>query len=118
MESVAKAQTDSALVDGFTDSWVYVQDCHGTHLAYFGTHKLQSFVIIGNMVNYCYYYLQAGGRSAGPAHMNSASSAKEAIRLMEADKERERDRDRDASLRSASRDRDGRPRERGSDRGR
>lgn len=63
-------------------------------------------------------YVQAGGRSAGPAHMNSASSAKEAIRLMEADKERDRDRDRDASLRSASRDRDGRPRERGSDRGR
>lgn len=60
--------------------------------------------------------VQAGGRSAGPAHMNSASSAKEAIRLMEADKER--DRDRDASMRSASRDRDGRPRERGSDHGR
>lgn len=62
--------------------------------------------------------LQAGGRSAGPAHMNSASSAKEAIRLMEADKDKERERDRDASMRSASRDRDGRPRERGSDRGR
>ena len=61
-------------------------------------------------------HVQAGGRSAGPAHMNSASSAKEAIRLMEADKERERDRD--ASMRSASRDRDGRPRDRGSDRGR
>ena len=44
--------------------------------------------------------VQAGGRSAGPAHMNSASSVKETIRAMEADKERERA----ASLRSGSRD--------------
>lgn len=59
--------------------------------------------------------VQAGGRSAGPAHMNSASSVKETIRAMEADKERERD----ASLRSGSRDGEGRSRERDrSDRGR
>ena len=58
----------------------------------------------------------AGPKLAGPAHMNSAASAKEAIRAMEADKQA----DRDAGLisgRSSSKDRDARPRER-SERGR
>lgn len=61
-----------------------------------------------------------GSRLAGPAHMNSAASAKEAIRAMEAEKQERLDREEgtgSGSLRSASRDRDVRPRER-SERGR
>lgn len=61
-----------------------------------------------------------GSRLAGPAHMNSAASAKEAIRAMEAEKQERQDREEgtgSGSLRSASRDRDVRPRER-SERGR
>jgi hypothetical protein len=52
--------------------------------------------------------------------MNSAASAKEAIRAMEAEKQERLDREEgtgSGSLRSASRDRDVRPRER-SERGR
>ncbi len=64
--------------------------------------------------------MHAGGKLAGPAHLNSAASAKEAIRAMEAEKQERLDREAGvvpASMRSASRDRDARPRER-SDRGR
>ena len=70
------------------------------------------------MVQLALYY--AGSRLAGPAHMNSAASAKEAIRAMEAEKQERLDREEgtgSGSLRSASRDRDVRPRER-SERGR
>ena len=60
----------------------------------------------------------AGSRGAAPAHMNSAASAKEAIRAMEAEKQERLDREGGGGGgRSSSRDRDARPRER-SERGR
>ena len=56
-----------------------------------------------------------GAKTAGPAHLNSAASAKEAIRAMEAEKQERADREAGivpASMRGASTDRDA-PRPRG-----